>query len=114
YILLLMNVKQIISLLALPLWLFQAERSFSQIKEKTEIIKFDDTRIFTWPQTFSLVKIPGTDNTVQNAYFYKSTSAKLQPLIVSLHTWGGNYAQRDDIALLSAHKNYNYIHPDFR
>lgn len=109
-----MNYKQIITLLVFFIWLFQAERTFSQAKEKSEIIKFDDTRIFTWPQIFSLVQIPGNNDTVQNAYFYKTTSAKPQPLIVSLHTWGGNYAQRDDIALLAANGNYNYIHPDFR
>jgi esterase/lipase len=86
---------------------------FSQsLQEK--VIEFDDTRTILWPKAFELVQIPGIYNTFQKAYFYKTTSSKPQPLIISLHTWGGSYAQRDEIAQLSTKKNYNYIHPDFR
>lgn len=54
------------------------------------------------------------DNAVQNAYFYRSKSKTPKPLVVSLHTWSGNYAQKDTLAILCREKDFNYIHPDFR
>jgi hypothetical protein len=34
--------------------------------------------------------------------------------VVSLHSWSGNYEQKDELAALSKTKDLNYIHPDFR
>lgn len=107
-----MNFRLIVLFIAI-LNFIHSKDVFSQSVQK-EVIKFDDTRTVIWPKTFELVEIPGIDSTFQKAYFYKTTSGKPQPLIISLHTWGGNYAQRDEVAQLSANKNYNYIHPDFR
>ncbi|HCC6073319.1 TPA: alpha/beta hydrolase, partial [Klebsiella pneumoniae] len=62
-----------------------------------------------------IVKIQSSiDNTFQNAYFFSSKSEKPEPLIVSLHTWSGDYNQEDPIYKLAKKKGYNYIHPDFR
>ncbi|SDS64275.1 sugar-binding domain-containing protein [Gramella sp. MAR_2010_147] len=78
-------------------------------------VKYDDTRKTDWDKDFKRVEIQSSaDNNIQNAYFLKSTSKKAQPLIVSLHTWSGDYSQRDEIAEISMQKNVNYIHPDFR
>lgn len=35
-------------------------------------------------------------------------------MVVSLHTWSGNYEQKDELAIQCIEKDYNYIHPDFR
>ncbi len=49
---------------------------------------------------------------IQKALYYKS-SLPGQPLLVSLHTWGGTYLQEDTLALLAIKRNWNYIHPDY-
>ncbi|MDC6352782.1 prolyl oligopeptidase family serine peptidase [Zeaxanthinibacter sp. PT1] len=68
-----------------------------------------------WPSEFKEVVIsPHIEGESQSAYFYKSTSKKAKPLIVSLHSWSGDYTQADRLALLSKDKNINYIHPDFQ
>lgn len=78
-------------------------------------IKFDDTRPATWPKEFAVVGIPSSlDNVTQKAFFYKSTLEKPAPLIISLHTWSGDYTQSDGLANICKRRNVNYIHPDFR
>ena len=78
-------------------------------------IAWDDTRRSAWPAEFSEVGIPSSaDGAVQKAYFYRTPSAKPQPLIVSLHTWSGDYTQRDPLVAEIAARGWNYIHPDFR
>lgn len=77
--------------------------------------RFDDTRKTEWDADFKVVSVQSTlDKSMQNAYFYKSKSSAPRPLIVSLHTWSGNYEQKDELAALSKAKDLNYIHPDFR
>lgn len=41
-------------------------------------------------------------------------SAREAPLIVSLHTWSGNYLQPDPIAQRVVELGFNYIHPNFQ
>lgn len=75
---------------------------------------WDDTRRRNWDDRFKEVSIlSSSDGTPQNAYIYKSTQPGA-PLIVSLHTWSGDYRQNDPISLEVAQKDWNYIHPDFR
>lgn len=82
---------------------------------KDSVIRFDDTRKFSWGSGFEEVEIEsGADRSIQKAYFYKSRSAGKRPLIVSLHTWSGDYTQRDSLAELCRQHDVNYIHPDFR
>lgn len=77
--------------------------------------QWDDTEKNKWNSAFELVEIPSTkDETLQKAYFYKSSNAEPQPLIISLHTWSGDYTQEDPLADQVVNKNWNYIHPDFR
>lgn len=78
-------------------------------------IKFDDTRQTEWGVDFEIVEIKSSiDQNVQKSYFYASKSNDPKPLIVSLHTWSGDYNQIDDLAELCKQKELNYIHPDFR
>ncbi len=93
----------------------KSEKNMKADPPEKEVIKYDDTRIVDWPPDFSLVEIPSeNDSTVQKAYFYKTTSDIARPLVVSLHTWSGNYTQVDPLALMCKSKDLNYIHPDFR
>ena len=76
---------------------------------------WDDTRRTLWPEGFEVVEIPSTaDGTVQKAYFRRAPDRKPQPLIVSLHTWSGDYTQKDPLAAEVLARGFNYIHPDFR
>lgn len=82
---------------------------------KKETVKYDDTNKTNWDNSFQVVEIPSpADGKVQKAYFYRSTSDKPRPLILSLHTWSGDYTQKDTIAYQAKEQNFNYIHPDFR
>lgn len=82
--------------------------------EKAPIL-FDDTREVNWGSEFELVEIVSDlDGHRQKAFFHKSKSDKPMPLVVSLHTWSGDYSQKDPIAKLAADRDFNYIHPDFR
>ena len=79
------------------------------------IIKYDDVRSFGWNKEVKEVSIPSSkDGRLQKAYFYASTAEREQPLIVSLHTWSGNYTQNDPLVRQCLLNNWNYIHPDFR
>ena len=68
-----------------------------------------------WGTPFRLVQIPSTaDQSVQQAWQYTSTAIRPQPLVVSLHTWSGDFMQEDPLAAETLLRNWNYIHPDFR
>jgi predicted peptidase len=68
-----------------------------------------------WRDEFKIVDVKSPiDETLQQAYFYKTKSVDPQPLIVSLHTWSTDYTQYDSINEFSFRKDYNYIHPNFR
>lgn len=68
-----------------------------------------------WTDDFKLVEIESAiDGNLQKAYFHASGSAEPAPLIVSLHTWSGDFTQEDPLAELCRSRDLNYIHPDFR
>lgn len=76
---------------------------------------WDLTANKSWPLPFQQVQIKSTmDNHLQQAWYYESTGNPLQPLIISLHTWSGDYNQEDPLAREALLRNWNYIHPDFR
>jgi lysophospholipase L1-like esterase/pimeloyl-ACP methyl ester carboxylesterase len=77
--------------------------------------QWDDINKKHWPSEFKMVEIPSsTDSSLQKAWMYKSGSQQKQPLIVSLHTWSGDYNQEDPLAKEVLLRDWNYIHPDFR
>jgi hypothetical protein len=65
-----------------------------------------------WPEIFSEVEIEGAGGR-QRAWFLAANASIGRPLLVSLHTWSGDYAQFDPLASLAAREGWNYIHPDF-
>ena len=68
-----------------------------------------------WNSAFRNVEIPSsTDGKIQKAFIYASKSQQKKPLIVSLHTWSGDYSQEDPLAREILARDWNYIHPDFR
>lgn len=77
--------------------------------------EWDNTSKSKWREGFEVVHIPSSkDGSEQKAYMYKSTCETPQPLIVSLHTWSGDYSQRDPLIHEIVARDWNYIHPDFR
>ncbi len=100
---------------ALILLILIISKSIVAQEKKETTIKFDDTRKVKWAADFKISEIKSTaDGTIQKAYFYKSVSGNKRPLIVSLHTWSGNFTQVDELAGMCRQKDINYIHPDFR
>lgn len=69
-----------------------------------------------WPKEFREDSLKSTiDEVYQKLMFYKSTSPKKMPLIVSLHQWSSDYAyEQGSLASQTMKKNWNFIHPDFR
>lgn len=76
---------------------------------------WDDTSKSKWDSNFKEVDIPSSaDGKIQKAFVYKSKSKAPKPLIVSLHTWSGDYTQKDPINKEILARDWNYIHPNFR
>lgn len=76
---------------------------------------WDNTISKNWPEGFTQVEIKSiVDGKIQPAVCYKTKQKNQQPLIVSLHTWSGDYLQEDPLAAEVALRDWNYIHPDFR
>jgi hypothetical protein len=103
--------------LATGIFITQNESIWNALKKPfaNSFTPFDDTRQSNWDIGFKVVEIQSSlDNSSQKAYFFKSKSAAPKPLVVSLHSWSGNYEQKDELAALSKTKDLNYIHPDFR
>ncbi|MFY9153372.1 MAG: GDSL-type esterase/lipase family protein [Prolixibacteraceae bacterium] len=68
-----------------------------------------------WPDSFIKTEIKSSaDSSLQKAMFYTSTQKNPQPLIVSLHTWSGDYSQEDPLVKEILLRDWNYIHPEFR
>lgn len=86
----------------------------AQVKTEEKVVRWDDTHKTDWDADLKVVDIPSkADTHPQKAYLYKAPQEK-RPLIVSLHTWSGDYRQYDPIAAEAKAKGYNYIHPDFQ
>jgi lysophospholipase L1-like esterase/pimeloyl-ACP methyl ester carboxylesterase len=78
-------------------------------------VAWDKTSKSNWNAAFQNVDITSTaDGKIQKAFLYASKSQKPKPLIVSLHTWSGDYTQEDPLAPEVLARDWNYIHPDFR
>ena len=78
-------------------------------------VAWDNTSKTRWNSEFRQVDITSTaDGKIQKAFLYASKSQKPKPLIVSLHTWSGDYTQEDPLAPEVLARDWNYIHPDFR
>ncbi|MBZ0110705.1 MAG: hypothetical protein K8F52_18785 [Candidatus Scalindua rubra] len=90
---------------------------FPQIKSHliSKLNIWDNTSRTSWGDAFSLVKIQSSaDASLQPAYFLASQSGTPKPLVVSLHTWSGDYSQIDPLGEMARKNGWNYIHPAFR
>ena len=76
---------------------------------------WDNTLKSSWSVDFKEVVISSSiDGQKDSAFFYASKSMNPKPLIVSLHTWSGDYRQKDPITNEILARDWNYIHPNFR
>lgn len=76
---------------------------------------WDNTTKSNWGADFKKGEITSSlDGKIQNAYLYASKSKTKKPLIISLHTWSGDYTQKDPLTNEILARDWNYIHPDFR
>ncbi len=93
----------------------EGNTSTQQTSGDSGMVTYDNENHAVWGKEFELVEIRSSiDGEVQKAYFHASRSPNPQPLVVSLHTWSGNFEQADPLAGLCLEKDLNYIHPDFR
>ncbi len=91
----------------LPLQFLQAQN------QQVKTVRWDSADKAKWSSDFKEVEIPSASGEVQKAYLFQATE-KNRPLIVSLHTWSGDFRQEDPLAEQCKERNYNYIHPDFQ
>ncbi|MEO1011772.1 MAG: prolyl oligopeptidase family serine peptidase [Bacteroidota bacterium] len=75
--------------------------------------KWDDP-FSHWPEEVKEISIPGSGEAPQKAMFYSPPIKEVRPLIVSLHTWSGDYRQKDTLSWMAMARKYYYIHPDFQ
>jgi lysophospholipase L1-like esterase len=87
----------------------------SFFNSKSQVFKWDDTLSKNWSSEFRIAQVISSyDSAAQPLVFYKSKSKTPQPLIVSLHSWSGDYQQTDSIAAEIVERDWNYVHPHFR
>ncbi len=69
-----------------------------------------------WPKGVVEIKyLSSADNTMQPALYYDPGKSEAVPLLVALHTWSGNYTQKEPAyAKWCIKKGWVMIHPDFR
>jgi lysophospholipase L1-like esterase len=76
---------------------------------------WDDTVRKNWPAEFEQTEIKSSvDGKMQKVIFRFTKSETPKPLIISLHTWSGDYTQIDPLTTKILKKDWNYIHPNFR
>jgi len=98
-------------LLFLSAWLVILQAAIAQKTETT----WDNTILSSWDTAFKLVQIrSAADHSLQYALYHQTGKSTSQPLIISLHTWSGDYNQDDPLAKEVLLRDWNYIHPDFR
>lgn len=68
------------------------------------------------PGCVKITYVSSADNTGQQAVFFAPENPEGAPLLVALHTWGGDYRQtyHDTCARWCAEHGWAYIHPNFR
>lgn len=77
--------------------------------------EWDSKSKWEWPTSAKVVSIISSiDSSTQQMYYSASSSPHKRPLVLSLHTWSGDYKQRDPVVNLCIQKDFNYIHPNFR
>ena len=77
---------------------------------------WDNPSLKNWPKEITEISVTSSaDNSQQRALLFSVKNKKeKRPLIVSLHTWSGDYLQNDPQVKEAIDKDYYYVHPDFR
>jgi len=103
----------ILGLLFLVFISFFCGRNYGKIINKfTELI---NPREDNWDAKVSIVAIKSSlDGKNQLAQYYSTRSKIKKLLIISLHSWSGDYKKIDPIHTAIVKEDWNYIHPDFR
>lgn len=76
-------------------------------------IAWDNTQKQHWDSSFRDVSIISSVDGIQQKAMFLGAK-KRAPLVISLHTWSGDYKQYDPLAEKAKAAGWNYIHPDFR
>lgn len=105
-------MKKNISLLICLLYVvFYFDVTYAQTKDPA----WDNTKNKAWGTEFEQVQIVSSaDGEIQKAWYHQTAKKSPQPLIISLHTWSGDYNQEDPLTKEILLRDWNYIHPDFR
>lgn len=83
-------------------------------------VRAEENRVYPavegWPDAVEEIRyISSADNTEQPALLYNPGTAKAVPLLVALHTWNGDYLQKEPQYAYWCIKNgWGMIHPHFR
>jgi len=84
-------------------------------KVSHKAIAWDDASPGDWRKSLKKIAIASSsDKKIQRAFYFKAIGEDKRPLLVSLHTWSGDYRQKDPLAEFAVKNNWNYLHPDFR
>ncbi len=79
---------------------------------ESQRVEWDLTSEVNVSDRFKIVNTSSFNDEDDTVYHLKSDNKS--PLIVSLHTWSGNYLQPDPIASEIIDKGWNYIRPNFQ
>ena len=82
----------------------------------TSLILFTSIMSIHAGEVIEIKYVSSADNTEQPAMFYNPKAKDAVPLVVTLHTWSGNYKQNFHKAIEQwcITNGWAYIHPDFR
>jgi lysophospholipase L1-like esterase len=99
------------------LWYFSGLLSLIMVNSTVSFsqkVPWDDVQSKKWPsESFKVELASQFDGSMQPAVAYKAWAAN-RPLLISLHTWSGDYLQEDSLVIHAIEADYNYIHPHFR
>lgn len=92
-----------------------ASITLSGCSQTTALTEESSTPSPVWPAQFEEVQIPDPNGSTPQSAYVRKAMAPGQPLAVVLHTWSGDYTQRQNsLAEEVLEKDWNYIHPDFQ
>jgi len=77
-------------------------------KAKTTVVRWDSEVSGRWPAGFQAGRTQDRD---QPIYYRRAAANGPRPLVISLHTWSGEYDQSDELAEHVIRNDWNYVRP---